>query len=164
VAKRLKEPKVSPEVAADNAQDSKDLQARIGEPQPAGAVRDTGYYRVIWRERRNGQEVQDSLNIDAENANAAMDRVRSALQAQLRDIVSIEANPQEPPAWRQRQQAQQPAGEFSGRWQIRNANTNEVLHTFGGIGNSQADANRVAQRWAQQSRIDDPLEVVPEMR
>ena len=166
VAKRLKEPKVSPEVAADNAQDSKDLQARIGEPQPAGAVRDTGYYRVIWRERRNGQEVQDSLNVDAENANAAMDRVRSALQAQRRDIVSIEANPQEPPAWR-RMREFIPAStqqEFSGRWQIRNANTNEVLHTFGGIGNSQADANRVAQRWAQQSRIDDPLEVVPEMR
>jgi hypothetical protein len=148
---------------SDNAKDSEQIQARIGQPQPAGAVGDTGHYKVRWRERRNGQEVEDSLNIDAENANVAMDRVRSALQAQRRDIVSIEANPQEPPAWRQRQQAQQPAGEFTGRWQIRNANTNEVLHTFGGIGNSQADANRVAMRWAQQSRIDDPLEVVPEM-
>jgi hypothetical protein len=36
VAKRIKEPKVTPKVAADNAQDSQQIQARIGGPQPVG--------------------------------------------------------------------------------------------------------------------------------
>jgi hypothetical protein len=36
VAKRIKEPKVTPAVAADNAQDSQRIQARIGGPQPVG--------------------------------------------------------------------------------------------------------------------------------
>jgi hypothetical protein len=36
VAKRIKEPKVTPAVAADNKKDSQQIQARIGEPQPVG--------------------------------------------------------------------------------------------------------------------------------
>ena len=36
IAKRIKEPKVTPAVAADNAKDSQQIQARIGEPQPVG--------------------------------------------------------------------------------------------------------------------------------
>jgi len=100
VAKRIKEPKVSPAQAADNARDSQQLQARIGEPRPAGAVGDTGYYRVTWDERRDGEIRSDALNIDAPNATAAMDRVRDALQLQGRDIVQISADAQQPPAWR----------------------------------------------------------------
>jgi hypothetical protein len=55
-------------------------------------------------------------------------------------------------------------GEWTGRWLIRNANTGELLHAIHGIGNSQSDANRHAQRWVQQTRFDDPVEVVPEMQ
>jgi hypothetical protein len=40
IAKRFKEPKVTPAVAADNAKDSQQIQARIGEPQPAGGIDD----------------------------------------------------------------------------------------------------------------------------
>jgi hypothetical protein len=166
VAKRIKEPKVSPEVAADNAQDSKDLQARIGEPQQAGSVRDTGYYRVTWDERRNGEVRSDSLNIDSASAETAREHVLNALQSQGRDVVQISAHPQQPPAWR-RNREPVPAstqGEFSGQWQVRNANTGEVVYTFSGIGNNQGDANRVAQRWVTSSRYDDPVEVVPIMR
>jgi hypothetical protein len=166
---------------ADNAKDSEQIQARIGQPQPAGAVGDTGYYKVRWRERRNGQEVEDSLNVDAENANVAMDRVRSALQAQRRDIVSIEANPQEPPAWRQRQQAQQPtvswadqlqrelsqqAGTWTGHWIVQDGQGRELTR-FHGIGNNQSDANRHAARWLGTNRPDlagQEIEVVPEVR
>ena len=151
---------------ADNAKDSEQTQARVT------GTTNTQRYRVSWSETRNGEQVTDSLSVDAPNADAAMDSVRSALQAQRRRITSIEAEPvQAQPNVNQQADrliaqyaAQRSQGEFTGRWQIRNANTNEVLHTFGGIGNSQADANRVTQRWAQQSRIDDPLEVVPEMR
>lgn len=166
VAKRLKQPKVTPAVAADNEKDSQQIQARIGEPRPAGAVRDTGYYRVTWDERRNGAVVSDALNVDAENANAAMDRVRNALQAQGRDIIQISADAQEPPAWRRNREpvATSTQGEFSGQWQVRNANTGEVVYTFGGVGNNQGDANRVAQQWVQRTRFDDPVEVVPELR
>jgi hypothetical protein len=47
--------------------------------------------------------------------------------------------------------APQPAGgEFTGNWLIR-AEDGTVLHRFGGIGNSQADANRTAQTWAQRN-------------
>jgi hypothetical protein len=48
IAKRIKEPKVSPAVAADNAQDSQDLQARV-EPYSTG----TGRYEVV--DRRNNR-------------------------------------------------------------------------------------------------------------
>ena len=146
---------------ADMAKDTEQTQARVT------GTRDTQRYRVSWSETRDGQQVTDSLSVDAPNADAAMDSVRSALRAQGRTVISIEAEPVQAQS-NVNQQADrliaQSPGEFTGRWQIRNANTNEVLHTFGGIGNSQADANRVAQRWAQQSRMDDPLEVVPEMR
>jgi hypothetical protein len=170
VAKRIKEPKVTPAVAADNAQDSQDLKARIGEPQPAGAVRDTGYYRVTWTERRGaGDFATDSLNVDAPNANAAMDRVRSALQAQGRAAIQIEANPQEPPAWRQpASTSQNTQGEFTGEWQVRDSDTNDVLYTFSGVGNNQGDANRVAARWLRQNAPEDAdmtdVTVVPVMR
>jgi len=168
---------------ADNEQDRAQIRARVGEPQPAGAVRDTGHYKVRWRERRNGQEVEDSLNIDAENANAAMDRIRSALQAQGRDVISIEANPQEPPPWRQRaqssgepipgstmdlarQRAAQSSGEFTGAWRVLDRSGEEV-YRFSGVGNNQSDANRTAQTWliSQGDRLENqgPFNVVPEM-
>jgi hypothetical protein len=64
--------------------------------------------------------------------------------------------------------APQPAGgEFTGNWLIR-AEDGTVLHRFGGIGNSQADANRTAQTWAQRNpdvmrRHPGGVDVVPEM-
>ena len=59
--------------------------------------------------------------------------------------------------------AQQSGGEFTGRWKIVSGRTGETLHTFGGIGNSQSDANRTAAQWARQSGFDDPIEVYPIM-
>jgi hypothetical protein len=59
-----------------------------------------------------------------------------------------------------------PAGEFTGQWQIRD-NTGRVLHRFGGIGNSQVDANRYAAGWLGRNYPDlagQEIEVVPEMR
>jgi hypothetical protein len=68
--------------------------------------------------------------------------------------------------------AQQPAppptgGEFTGNWLIR-AEDGTVLHRFGGIGNSQADANRTALAWAQRNpdvirQHAGGVDVVPEM-
>jgi hypothetical protein len=41
---------------------------------------------------------------------------------------------------------------------------NREVYRFGGVGNSQADANRVAREWAQRTRFDGNLEVYPVMR
>ena len=58
-------------------------------------------------------------------------------------------------------------GEFTGNWLIR-AEDGTVLQAFGGIGNSQADANRTAQAWAQRNpdvmrQHPGGVDVVPEM-
>jgi hypothetical protein len=43
-------------------------------------------------------------------------------------------------------QQQRSSGGFSGSWKVVDGNGNE-LYRFGGVGNSQADANRVAAQW-----------------
>ena len=68
----------------------------------------------------------------------------------------------------QRQRAAQtPAAgtTWTGQWLVRD-NRGNVLHSFGGIGNSQADANRVAAGWLARQGYQAGLEVdvVPEMR
>lgn len=145
----------------DQRQDSQQVQQRV--QAPGGENR----YRVIWTERRGGEQVADSLTVDARNADAAMDSVRSALSAQDRDVISIQANlagsTQDLQQQRAQQATSQPQGEFTGRWQVQDIQ-GRVLHTFGGIGNSQADANRVARQWAEQNGFRQSFEVVPEMR
>ena len=62
---------------------------------------------------------------------------------------------------RQRQQAAQQAaatGTFRGTWAIKDSRGN-TLHTFGGIGNSQSDANRVAAGWLARAGYQAGLEV-----
>jgi len=60
---------------------------------------------------------------------------------------------------------QQTAGEWTGHWIIQRPNGRELAR-FHGIGNSQADANRYAQRWLEQNGYGSgtEVEVVPEMR
>jgi len=55
-------------------------------------------------------------------------------------------------------------GSFSGEWKIVDANGREI-HRFGGVGNVQADANRVALAWLRQNpgNMRDGVEVVPVM-
>ena len=54
---------------------------------------------------------------------------------------------------------------FTGNWLIKDPTTGEVIYRFGGIGNSQADANRVAYQWIRDQTNYDfrEVEVVPEM-
>lgn len=56
------------------------------------------------------------------------------------------------------------SGSFTGQWLILNPN-NQVIYRFGGIGNSQSDANRIAMAWLQQNprQMQDGVTVVPEM-
>jgi hypothetical protein len=58
-------------------------------------------------------------------------------------------------------------GEFTGRWLVRDPNTGQNLTALIGLGNVQADANRVAAAWVARNRPDlagSDIEVVPEMR
>lgn len=65
------------------------------------------------------------------------------------------------------QPAAQASGEFSGQWRIVNS-SGDTVHTFGGVGNSQSDANRHALRWLHSSgmigRNNDEYNVIPIMR
>jgi hypothetical protein len=57
-----------------------------------------------------------------------------------------------------------PPGEFTGEWKIVSPNGEEI-HRFGGIGNVQADANRVAIEWLRRNpgQMQAGVEVVPVM-
>ena len=59
-------------------------------------------------------------------------------------------------------------GAFTGAWKIVDTDTGQELYRFSGIGNQQADANRVAADWLRQNGPADAdmtqIEVVPIMR
>ena len=61
----------------------------------------------------------------------------------------------------QDRQQQRAVGEFTGAWAVINSITGEELHRFSGVGNVQADANRVARQWLQTAGLTEPVEVVP---
>lgn len=58
--------------------------------------------------------------------------------------------------------AANPTGEFNGQWKVVDGLGREV-YRFGGVGNSQADANRVAATWARTTGFDGNIEVYPVM-
>ena len=55
-------------------------------------------------------------------------------------------------------------GEFTGQWLVLDPN-NRVIYRFGGIGNSQSDANRLAMQWLQRNptQMQQGVTVVPEL-
>jgi hypothetical protein len=55
-----------------------------------------------------------------------------------------------------------PTGEFSGQWKVVDGLGREV-YRFGGVGNSQADANSIAATWARTTGFDGNIEVYPVM-
>jgi hypothetical protein len=137
------------------------------------------YYNVSY-DTASGQT--NNVEVRARNADAAMAQVRSDLESSGQRVIRINADPATNRAPSDAAQggiidvdidlepapAPQPAGgEFTGNWLIR-AEDGTVLHRFGGIGNSQADANRTAQTWAQRNpdvmrQHPGGVDVVPEM-
>ena len=93
------------------------------------------------------------------------DRIRGTAPSTPRprprpDIIDIEPDVAQNfvPGSTQDIQQRRAAGEFTGAWQIVDSSGNE-LHRFSGIGNSQADANRVAAGWLARAGYQDGLEV-----
>jgi hypothetical protein len=73
----------------------------------------------------------------------------------LRRSSEVQAEPNLPSP-----QPRQTTGEWTGEWQVVDSNGRE-LYRFGGIGNSQSDANYVARQWAQRNQVSEPFEVYP---
>lgn len=61
--------------------------------------------------------------------------------------------------------SQRPSGEFTGQWLIQDPQ-GRTIHRFGGVGNVQRDANRVAIAWlrAHPGSMQAGVTVVPEMQ
>jgi hypothetical protein len=77
------------------------------------------------------------------------------------DIIDIEPDVAQnfvPGSTQDIQQRRAAGGEFTGSWQIVDSRGNE-LHRFSGIGNSQADANRIAAGWLARAGYQAGIEV-----
>ena len=127
--------------------------------QPGGL-----YYSVSY-ELDDGQTGTE--RIQAANANAAMVRVRDNLEDEGHEITSIEADVapnQESSGSVANQYNPSGRGEFTGHWLIVDPR-NVIIHRFGGVGNVQSDANRIAMAWLRQNpeHFQDGVSVVPEL-
>lgn len=103
---------------------------------------------------------------DADAFGAAADRAdaqaRNRAQSQVPDV-PIDVAQNFSPVQTEPQNFPAAGNEFSGEWKVVDGLGREV-HRFGGIGNSQSDANRVAREWARRTGFDGNLEVYPVMR
>jgi hypothetical protein len=149
---------------------------RAGRPAATAPAPGTEqYYDVTWTDG----DSESHMRVRAVTATGAMYMVRNHLQRQGIGAENIEAQvsaqqhaPGSTVDLQRQRAAQAPApqpagGEFTGNWLIR-AEDGTVLHRFGGIGNSQADANRTAQTWALRNpnvmrQHFGGVDVVPEM-
>jgi hypothetical protein len=77
--------------------------------------------------------------------------------------IDVAQNFREPPIETEPQNFPAAGNTFTGEWKVVDGMNREV-YRFGGVGNSQADANRVAREWAQRTGFDGNLEVYPVMR
>jgi hypothetical protein len=103
----------------------------------------------------NGQP----LYVNARNPDDAEERARQVIAAanlgapQLFDVRSVLQAPAQTSVQGSTQdlQQQRAQGGFTGSWQVVDNNGRE-LYRFSGVGNSQSDANRVAQQWVDTQR------------
>lgn len=103
-----------------------------------------------------GQEARMALGMRGEAPELYGVRTRQAADATQGGTVDVAG---EQPAAPQAQQ------QWTGEWLILDPN-DRVIHRFGGIGNSQTDANNFAVRWLQQNprHLQAGVTVVPEMQ
>jgi hypothetical protein len=130
-----------------------DMENRLGWPDQTGDAN----YEIVDR-RTNRPVFLFVANTEADAANKYQQWLAAA---------GYTSDPQEF-GWRQREPTQatpqQSSGEFTGKWLILDPQ-GRTIHRFGGIGNSQSDANRVAIAWlrAHPGSMQAGVTVVPEM-
>ncbi len=135
------------------------------EPAQAAGQQATGRNYEIYRGLDRNDVVAAFVAADDQAAMARLERYRqehpgTEYRAQRAPVPGSTVDLQ-----RQRaaQAQQQTSGQFTGEWRVVDANTGEELYRFSGVGNSQADANRVAAQWAQRNMVRDEVSVVPVM-
>ena len=159
--------------------DDSSVKATVGEPQPVGGLSQTAAERRMGLPDQTGDanyEIVDrrtGRRVFVMIANTEYDARRKYadwLSAAGYPIETEDFGFREIPVRGSTQDIQQQRvqGEFTGQWKVVDNNGRE-LYRFGGVGNSQADANRVAQQWvntqrAQGHEIDArELDVLPIM-
>ena len=89
---------------------------------------------------------------------------RMAAGEEARNALGLRGEAPELYGVRTRQTQQTATGAFTGEWKIVDANDREI-HRFGGVGNVQADANRIAMNWLRQNprHMQSGVQVLPVM-
>ena len=150
------EPSVQPQFQEPNVRRG-DLTPRGPGPWEIYRLSDNSSVRVLSHTDRPSAEVEARMALGHRGEAPELYGVRTrastdAAQGGTVDVATDRAAPA----------ARQP--EFTGNWLIKDA-SGTVLHTFGGIGNNQGDANRIAMQWLRSNPalIAGGVEVVPEM-
>lgn len=180
LAKRIKQSKEKPAGAQQSAQpipgSTQDIQQRRAQQaqQQANQQVTTDAGIPMWEiyDRRSGSALtrfpDHSLNLAWETAQQWMrdahvpeDRWNEySVRALTADQPAASSQPVAGSTQDRQQQRAQP-GEFTGAWAVINSITGEELHRFSGVGDVQADANRVASQWLRTAGLTEPVEVVP---
>jgi len=125
------------------------------QPLPASSSGDEKQYQV-----RDASGY--SMLVTARNTNAAMQWARDHYPDRFRNVTDVVLYDNPVLGSTANLQQQRAAGGFTGAWKIVDGSGRE-LYRFSGIGNQQADANRVAQQWLEQNRYTGAVDVLPIM-
>jgi hypothetical protein len=125
------------------------------QPSPASSSGDEKQYQV-----RDASGY--SMLVTARNTNAAMQWARDNYPDRFRNVTDVVLYDNPVPGSTANLQQQRAAGGFTGAWKLVDGSGRE-LYRFSGIGNQQADANRVAQQWLEQHRYTGAVDVLPIM-
>jgi hypothetical protein len=125
------------------------------QPSPASSSGDEKQYQV-----RDASGY--SMLVTARNTNAAMQWARENYPDRFRNVTDVVLYDNPVPGSTADLQQQRAAGGFTGAWKLVDGSGRE-LYRFSGIGNRQADANRVAQQWLEQHRYTGAVDVLPIM-
>jgi hypothetical protein len=152
--------------------DDSPIKATVGAPQPAGSVgRATTSFNGQWK-IIDGLGRQLTVFRPYENTRAAANEL-AAIWARENEF---DGNYQVEPADEQQStpatgsttdlaQQRSTPGTFTGAWRVVDSDTGQELYRFSGVGNVQADANRVAADWLRQNAPEDSdmtqIEVLP---
>jgi hypothetical protein len=127
-------------------------------------ISDNSAVRALAQTNRQGAETEAraALGLRGEAPELYGVRTRGSADAAQGGTVDVATDRAAPQTLTRPGQGQQT---FTGNWLIKDA-SGSVLHRFGGIGNSQSDANRIAMQWLRSNPrlIAGGVEVVPEMQ